>query len=377
MKVLVTGGHLTPALAVIDYAQKHSSDDAFVFVGRLYSQPTLKQRSWEKQEVTKRGIPFVPFSAPKLDGQPFWKLPIKFVDLFTSVLRGRQLIGKYRPDIILTFGGFLGLPIAIAAKTMGVPVLTHEQTRTSGVANQWIAKFADAVAVSFPESEKYFPAGKVYRTGNPLRPSLFVKTTQPPQWLPSAKPDKPLLYITGGNQGSQFINILVQETLPQILEDWWVIHQCGSPTNLMNYKKTLEKSRSKLPIPLQHNYFVREWIAEEELAWIYQNASGVLTRSGANTVSELMAAGLPGLFIPLPQSHKDEQRLNAEAMVDANAGILLLQKDASQATLVETLKVFKKKLRTFTRNARALQESLPADTTAELCKLAHQVAGKL
>lgn len=376
MKVLISGGHLTPALAVIDYAREHFPEDQFVFAGRLYSQPKLKQRSWEKQEVSKRDVPFVAFHSPKLDGQPPWRLPLTLINLMGAVGRARQLLTQYKPDIFVSFGGFLGLPLAIAAKTLGIPVLTHEQTRTGGVANQWIARFADVVAISFPESKKYFPSQKVQLTGNPLRTSLFIKHTPEPEWLTSPHPSKPLLYVTGGNQGSQCINILVQEALPQILEDWWVIHQCGSPTNLMNYKKSLEKTRSKLPRSLQDDYYIREWVTERELAWIYQHAGGVLTRSGANTVSELVAAALPAVFIPLPQAHHDEQRLNAEAVVEAGAGLLLPQKEASVETLVETLKTFKKKMRTMQRHAEALQDNLPADPTTQLYQLIQQLAHK-
>lgn len=376
MKVLVSGGHLTPALAIIDYARQHQPGDQFIFVGRLYSQPTLKQRSWEKQEVTKRGVTFVPFSSPKLDASNLLAMPVKLLKLLAAVQRSRKLLQKYQPDLFFSFGGFLGLPLAIAAKTLGIPVLTHEQTRTGGVANHWIAKFADAVAISFPETEQYFPIRKTHLTGNPLRQSLFQKHVKSPAWLPKLTPHKPLLYITGGNQGSQCINILVQEALPKILQDWWVIHQCGSQTNLMNYKKSLEKTRSKLPAELQQHYVVREWVGEDELAWIYQQTDGVLTRSGANTVSELMTVGLPAIFIPLPQAHRDEQRLNAEVMVDADAALLLLQKDASAVTLVETLKLFKKKLRSLKRQAAALQDTIPPNPTAQLYQLAQQVAHK-
>jgi len=374
MRVLISGGHLTPALAIIDYAREHFPQDEFIFAGRIYSQPSLKQRSWEKQEITKRGVTFVPFNGPKLEGQPIWRLPITMVDLLSAIGRSRQLLNQYKPDLFFSFGGFLGLPLAIAAKMAGIPVLTHEQTRTGGVANQWIAKFADAVAVSFPESKSYFPARKVHVTGNPLRQSLFAKNAKMPSWLDLPLPQKPLLYITGGNQGSQCINILVQEVLPQILEDWWVIHQCGSQTNLMNYKKNLEKARTKLPKALQDNYVVKEWVTEDELAWIYTHASGALTRAGANTVSELTAAAVPAVYIPLPQAHHDEQRLNAESVVNADAGMILSQKDASVETLVETLRLFKKKIRSLKRHAETLQENNGVNPTATLYTLAQQLA---
>ncbi len=373
MKILISGGHLTPALAVIDYAQKHFPEDQFVFVGRVYSQPSLKQRSWEKPEVEKRNVPFVAFSAPKLEGQPFWRLPVIFWQLFRATLDALKIFRRYRPNVFVSFGGFLALPLAIAAKLRGIPILTHEQTRTVGVANQWIARLATTIAVAFPETQTVFPSRKVYVTGNPVRPTLFHRHTLTPSWLPSHLPEKSLLYITGGNQGSQFINILVQAGLERILENWWVIHQCGNPTTLMNYQKILEKSRQRLPDRLQAEYFICEWITEEELSWIYKHADGVLARSGANTVTELMATGLPALFIPLPQARSDEQQLNAEVMANAGAAVILSQKDASVETFLKSLQLFKKKLRTLTRHAQELQENFPTNATEQLYQLIHQL----
>jgi UDP-N-acetylglucosamine--N-acetylmuramyl-(pentapeptide) pyrophosphoryl-undecaprenol N-acetylglucosamine transferase len=376
MKILISGGHLTPAMAVIDFAAQHFPEDTFVFAGRLYSQPSLKQRSWEKEEVTKRGATFVSYSAPKLDAQPFWRRPFLFWQLLGATFAGMRLIGQHKPDIFLSFGGFLALPLAIAAKLRGVPIITHEQTRTVGVANRWIGKMADVIAVSFPESQPYFSSKKVQLTGNPLRSAILDQKAKKPSWLPSNLSEKPLLYITGGNQGSQFINVLVQECLPQLLEQWWVIHQCGNPTTLMNYKKSLEKVRNKLPERQQNEYFIREWVNEEELGWLYHHSAGVLSRSGANTVTELMTVGLPAVFIPLPQAHQDEQRLNAESMSDAQAAMILLQKDASAKSLVETLVVFRRKLRALTRHAEVLRENLPANPAQQLYQLTKQLGQK-
>lgn len=372
MKVCISGGHLTPALAVIDYAQARGTGDTFVFAGRLYSQPKLKQRSWEKQEVSKRGVTFVPFSAPKLDGQPWWHLPVVGLKMLRAVWRAYALLGKHKPDVFLSFGGFLAVPLAIAARLRGIPVVTHEQTRVVGVANAWVGKLSHTVAISFPESKQFFPSHNVQLTGNPLRTQLLNTSAKKPSWLPDTLPSKPLLYVTGGNQGSQCINVLVQEGLEALLTDWWVIHQCGSPTTVMNYKKSLEKAQSRLPSALKSDYIIREWVTEEELGWIYAHADGALSRSGANTVTEFMAVGLPAVFIPLPQAHQDEQLLNAQAMADSHAAMILLQKDASVSTLLETLRQLKRKLRSYGRQAKELKDSLPANPTEQLYQIMQQ-----
>jgi len=375
MKILLSGGHLTPALAVIDYAQKNFPADTFVFAGRLYSQPSVKQRSWEKEEVTKRGVKFISFASPKFE-VPVWGLPFLVIKEIWATFTAIQLINAEHPDVYLSFGGYLAVPLAVAAKLLHIPVVTHEQTRVAGAANQWLGKFADKIAVSFPESAAAFPAAKTVITGNPLREALQQTRPIAPPWIPSPLPNKPLLYITGGNQGSQFINVLIQDVLPEIMKSWWVIHQCGNPTNLMHYRKCLEKVKKTLPEDQQSQYIIKEWITEEELNWIYRHADGVFARSGANTVFEVMTIGIPAIFIPLANARLDEQRLNAEAMVDAHAALLLLQKDASPATLLETLRTFKKKLRSLRRNAELLQDTLPADPVGNLYQLLQQLVPK-
>lgn len=371
---MISGGHLTPALAVMDYAKAHGNDDKVVFLGRVYSQPALKQRSWEKPEVTKRGATFVTYDAPKLDGQPFWKYPVVALQMLKAIWRAYRLLRKHKPDVFVSFGGFLAVPVAIAASFAGVPVFTHEQTRTGGAANAMVGKFAQVIAISFPETKEFFAKDKVYVTGNPLRQQLFEKNLKQPSWLAKHLSTKPLLYITGGNQGSQAINVLVQEGLSEILQDWWVIHQCGSPTTVMNYKKSLEKARTNLPAEIQENYYIREWVTDDELGWIYQHCDGLLSRSGANTVTECMALGKPAVFIPLPQAHLDEQRKNAEVMSEANAAMILLQKDASTETLVKTLKSFRRKLKSMTQNAEELKDTLPAEPNRAVYELIHALA---
>lgn len=375
MKVVISGGHLTPALAIIDYARQHYPQDEFLFAGRLYSQPTLRQRSWEKQEVSQRGVKFLPFNAPKLSG-PWWQLPLVAVDFLSATWRSYQLLRRYRPDLFLSFGGYLAVPFALAARLQGIPVLTHEQTRVVGVANQWIIRLADAVAISFPETAKKLRHRWVEVTGNPLRPALLLPHSAQPEWLPQQLPAKPLLYITGGNQGSQCINVLVQQALPQLLKDWWIIHQCGSATTVMNYKRSLEKTKVSLPVNIQTHYYVREWVSDQELGWIYRQSAAVLSRAGANTVSELITMGRPALLIPLPQAHDDEQLRNAELMADAQAALILPQRDASAQSLVSKLNQVRKKIHAMQRQAVLLQDQLPTNAAQRLYLLARQVAGQ-
>lgn len=370
MTLLLTGGHLTPALACIDYLQKSSPDSTILFVGRMQTQNGTRQRSREQEEVEKRKVPFIPFSTGKL---VHGSLAAKLLQIFPfsrSLTKAFGIIGRYRPDAVVSFGSYVAVPIALAAWIWRVPVITHEQTRTAGIANSLIGKVAHTVALAHPESAQYFPTTKTVVTGNLIRQTLFTNTTVQPSWF-TENLSKPLLYITGGNQGSEVLNTTVSQCLTQLVRDWTVIHQCGAPTAQRNYKKDLQAYKRALNPQLRKRYFIREWIQEHELAWIYQHATASISRAGANTVDEIVLHAIPTIFIPLPFSHRDEQLLNAKAISKSGGALLLPQQHLSPDLLV-------KKLEEISKNHASMQQKLttmkPKDGTADFCALVQKIA---
>lgn len=361
MKVLIPGGHLTPALAFIDYLQATHPEDQVVFCGRRYSQDSLRQVSQEKAEVDRRQIPFTYVWAPRWDHASLVNKVAYPLMLVFSVLRALKIILTSKPDVVLSFGGYLAVPIAVAANLARVPVVTHEQTRSIGTANRLISKLARKVAITYPETAETLPAAKVVVTGNPLRPGLFLKQPKP-SWIGNTS--KPIIYVTGGNQGSEIINVTVQQGLRHLLKEWTVIHQCGNPTRRRRYKDELEQASRKLPPHLQANYVVREWLTESELAWIYQHAQVVVSRAGANTVLELAAYHLPSVLIPLPFAHGDEQLLNARYLADAGGAVLVFQKELSVVTLQAALEKATKHHRSMSQKLKQLV--VPTDAAAKL-----------
>lgn len=360
MKIIIPGGHLTPALAFIDYVKAHHPDDELVFCGRLYSQDRLKQKSQEKNEVSKRDIPFVVFSAPRWDHASLVAKMLYPFLLIGAFFQAATILWREKPSVILSFGGYLAIPLVMAAVLLGIPVVTHEQTRTIGLANTFIARLAKKIALSYPESAAGLPLTKVVVTGNPLRLALF--SSQPrPSWL-STKSEKPIVYITGGNQGSEIINVTVQQSLKVLTKDWLIIHQCGNPTQNRHYRQELEQARLRLPVSLQPNYVAREWLSEEEVGWVYQHATAVVSRAGANTVLELAAHRLPSILIPLPFAHGDEQTINARYLADKGGAIVLTQKelnsDSLPASLAQLFK-FRRSMKT-KLNELVVQSDAPA-----------------
>lgn len=341
-RVLISGGHLTPALALIDYLKENQIVEIeIIFAGRLFSRNTDQQAAQEKTEVEKRQVKFVSYDAPRPAAHILEKVLIgpKFL---LAVFQALTLLLKYRPKVYVSFGGYLAVPLGVAAWLLGIPIITHEQTVSAGQANLFLAKFAKVVAVSHQESLKYFPKDKTVITGNPIRPDLISTKPIRPAWSKDLNPNKPTLLVTGGNQGSYILNTTISQILPKIIHSWNIIHACGNPTSSINYTAELEKVRQTLHAGHRNTYIIKEWLTTEELAWVYNIADGAISRAGANTVQEIAFAQIPTIFIPLPFAKGNEQVLNAKTLTDAGAAIMLEQKNLSAETLTQKINQLKK-----------------------------------
>lgn len=336
MKLLLVGGHLTPALAFIDYLQAKAPEVSLVFLGRLYARKQSKQLAHEKTEVEKRGVMFVPFDSGKLiAAHPVFQLVHLALLVITVPLALIKLI-QLKPSVVLCFGGYLGVPISLAAWVLRIPIVTHEQTRGLGLANRLISFFAKKTALSHKESLKFVAKSKAVVTGNPVRRTLFTPNPTKPAWI-TKNIDRPIIYITGGSQGSEIINSTIAQLLETLTKQWVVIHQCGAASTQRNYKKELLSAAQILSKKSRDRYNVREWVADQELAWIYQQAQIVISRSGANTVEELCRFAIPSILIPLPFAHQQEQLKNAEAMKRIGGAVIIDQKSLDPKTLFENI----------------------------------------
>jgi UDP-N-acetylglucosamine--N-acetylmuramyl-(pentapeptide) pyrophosphoryl-undecaprenol N-acetylglucosamine transferase len=373
MKLLITGGHLTPALGLIDYIQTAHPTDEIIFVGREYAQEHTKQPSKERLEVENRHVQFVAFRSGKFtELNPMALLKSLYLSI-TAFLHALQIISTKRPTIVVSFGSYLAVPVALAAWILQVPVITHEQTRTIGSANKFIQYFAKAVAVSYAESADLLQKGKAVTTGNVLRQQLLQKNPPQPAWITTI-PTKPILYITGGSQGSEVINTVVTQCLPQLLKDWFVIHQCGSTSQKRSYSQELEVIREQLKPGQKQNYIIKEWISVEELAWIYHNADATISRAGANTTQEIALFAIPTIFIPLPFSRNDEQLLNAQWLTHTGGTLIVHQKDLTKEAILEALAHITQSQKTMKKKLQLV--SIPMDADNKLYALAENFTNK-
>ncbi len=320
MKILVTGGHLTPALAVIDKLLGHE----IVFVGRKYALEREQTLSLEYKEITKRKIRFINLNTGRINRSVSVRDFLSILRIPFGLYQGLQIIKEERPQRLLSFGGYLAAPVAFWAWVFGIPIFHHEQTIQPGLSSRFVALLAKRIFVSFAETSQYFPAEKTVVTGNPVRQAIFKIRKKPFK----VEKNKPVIYITGGSLGSHSINMHVKNILDQLLENFIVIHQTGDTKEYQDFEE-LEKYRKGLPSMLKNNYLLRRHFFEEEIGYIYSLADLVIGRAGANTFFELLALEKPTIFIPLPWSGHKEQQKQAEIFKQNRVGEIFLQSEKS------------------------------------------------
>lgn len=334
-----TGGHTYPALTAVRTLQARLAAQGrgleVLWVG--------KADSLEARVAAGEGIAFTPVATGKIRRS---KNPIKMVSpsnvadmsrVPLGVLQARKAINSFRPDVVLATGGYVAVPVGVAATRLcRVPLVVHEQTVRLGLANKTLAGAATRVAVSSESTLALLPEtvrARAEVTGNPVRPEVFTgQADKAVDALGVHGFDRrlPTIYVTGGAQGSQQINHLVRHVLPWLLEHANVIHQCG-PDNVSE----LRQHTAQLPVSGAARYHLTGYVGAE-LPDVLALADVVISRSGAGTIAELTALGKPGVFVPLATSAGNEQAHNARHLADNQAALALID-DVSADRLREAV----------------------------------------
>lgn len=306
MRVLIVaggGGHFVPALAVSDIFPK---DWEVLFIGRKYTFEGDSSLSFEYQTAKKLNIPFKTITTGRLQRKftrhtivSLFKIPVGF---FQSI----KIINKFKPDIVLSFGGYLSVPVSFAAYFLHVPIVLHEQTLHAGLANKIVAPLADKICISWKESLKYFSGTKTVLTGNPVRKEILNKHKEQLR----VRKSYPVIYITGGSSGSHAFNMLVEGCLEKLLQRYIIVHQTGDAKQFNDFER-LQEIKERLPLELKKRYILVKYIDPDKVIEFINQADLVVSRSGINTVTELLYLRKPSLLIPLPYGQKHEQKTNA------------------------------------------------------------------
>lgn len=331
-KILITGAHFTTAAAVIDQLKKNPNLD-LVYIGRKTTREGDSSTSVESQILPRMGVKFIPIITGRLQRTftiytiySLAKIPIGFIQAFFILFREK-------PDVILSFGGYVAVPLVIWGWLFSIPIIIHEQTLVSGLANKISAAFADKICLSF-KTEKYIDGERIILTGNPIRKEVLNCEDKPlPQdyqhIIKTAKKESlPIIFVTGGNQGSHIINLAVEKALPKLNKICCIIHQTGD-SKFKDFER-LEKSNRDC-------YLVKKWIGEE-IGGVLNSADLVVSRAGANTLTELAYLAKPTLTVPIPYLYQDEQNKNADYFQKIGLVRILPQSKLSAESLTLNIK---------------------------------------
>lgn len=332
MKIVITGGHHSSALPVIKKLKELYPQTKIFWFGHKFSALGDKNPTLEYYEITGLGIPFYHIHAGKFYRTYNIKRLIKIPYGFFQCL---FLLIKIKPHVILSFGGYIAVPTALAGWCLGIPIITHEQTVVAGWGNRLVAKVAKKVLISWKESEKYFPKGKTFFVGLPLRQEVFKAASNNFVF----NNNLPIVYVTTGKIGSHTINQVIKSCLSDLLKICNVIHQTGDNSvyedfddlNLA-YSKILQAKEPK------GQYILRKFIFEDEIGEAYAKSDLVISRSGAHTTAELLALKKRCILIPIPWVSHNEQYQNAMLLVNAGLGSILSEKELSAESLLKHVK---------------------------------------
>ncbi|HEV2635748.1 MAG TPA: UDP-N-acetylglucosamine--N-acetylmuramyl-(pentapeptide) pyrophosphoryl-undecaprenol N-acetylglucosamine transferase [Actinocrinis sp.] len=321
-----TGGHTYPALTAVRALQaKVAADGAAVDVLWVGAAGSLEARV-----AAEEGIRFAAVATGKIRRA---RNPLKMISpanvrdmarVPLGVVQARGVVRGFRPDVVLATGGYVAVPVSLAARAARRPLVVHEQTVRLGLANWLLARVATRFAVSSQSTVALLPASAravAVVTGNPVRSAVLQG--QPDNavaalGLEAFDRDLPTVYVTGGAQGSVQINTLVRDILPWLLARANVIHQCG-PANLAALR---EHAAAALSDDLAARYLVTGYVGSE-LPDVLALADVVISRSGAGTIAELTALGKAAVLIPLASAAGNEQYHNARYLHEAGAAVAL------------------------------------------------------
>ena len=295
-----TAGHVTPNIALLPRLRELQYD--IHYIGSY--------NGMEKQLVEQQGIPYHGISSGKL--RRYFSLQ-NFTDPF-RVLKGfseaNRLIKQLKPDVIFSKGGFVAVPVVIAASMRKIPVVSHESDLTPGLANKLSSPFCDKLCVTFRESLNYIKDGKGELTGTPIREEILKGSRIRGKDICNFNNEKEVILVIGGSLGAKSINDEVRYHINEILKDFNVIHICG--------KGNLEKSLEGLNGYKQFEY------VKEDLPHLLQYADFVISRAGANVIFELLALRKPTLLIPLSKKiSRGDQILNANSFLKEGYSLIL------------------------------------------------------
>jgi UDP-N-acetylglucosamine--N-acetylmuramyl-(pentapeptide) pyrophosphoryl-undecaprenol N-acetylglucosamine transferase len=341
-RIVFTGGgsagHVTPNIAIINELNKSEWDISYIG----------SKKGIEKELIEKQGTPYLGISSGKL--RRYFDFE-NFIDIF-KVLRGcfeaRKILKKLKPQLVFSKGGFVSVPVILAAKSLSIPIYIHESDITPGLANKISQRFATRIYTSFEEAAKFFPKNKTKTIGSPIRKELFKGSAQKGLDFLGYKQNLPILTIMGGSLGAKKINDTVRGAINELTSKYQIVHLCG--------KGNLDES-----LLHQKNYKQFEYL-HGELADILAATNFVITRGGSNSIFEFLALNIPMIIIPLSRNQsRGDQILNGKSFEKKGYAIMLEEENLDDRKLLDDLDKLTQNQESFKKAMKLAQQSNALD----------------
>lgn len=321
-KIIMTGGgsagHVTPNLAIMPLLKKEGFE--IKYIG--------SKDGIEKDIINKVNIPYYGISSGKL--RRYFDVK-NFSDPFKvmkGILDALSIMKKEKPDVVFSKGGFVSVPVVIAAHLKKIPVIAHESDMTPGLANKMATPFCTKICVTFPETLQYINGDRGVATGTPIRNEILKGNKQNGRKVCGFNDNKPILLLIGGSLGSKFLNEMIRKVLPNILQDMNVVHICG--------KGNLD---SKLNNKIGYKQF--EYISKE-LPDVFSAADFIISRSGANSIFEILALRKPNILVPLSRNaSRGDQILNSKSFEKLGFSKVVEEESLTEDTLIMAIEDIK------------------------------------
>ncbi|OIJ17745.1 undecaprenyldiphospho-muramoylpentapeptide beta-N-acetylglucosaminyltransferase [Anaerobacillus alkalidiazotrophicus] len=325
MKIIVsgggTGGHIYPALALINEIKKIEPKAEFLYIGT--------EKGLESTLVTREGIPFKTIHITGFKR----KISVDNVKTVLRFLKGvslsKKIIQDFSPDVVIGTGGYVCGPVVFAATKLRIPTIIHEQNSVPGLTNKFLSKYVNKVAISFEESHSFFPNEKVVFTGNPRATEAALVNVKDRLTEIGLNKNKKTVLIVGGSRGAKPINDAFLEVLKDAgSRSYQFLYVTGD----VHYDHVMaEVKKFGNPVNIKIEPFIHN------MPEVLKNVQLIVARAGATTLAEITAIGLPSILIPSPYVTNNHQEKNARALSEHGAAVLKLEKEMSGEILLEEI----------------------------------------
>ncbi len=320
MKVIIvaggTGGHIYPAIAIINKIKEKEENVEFLYIGTTDRM--------EKDVIPKLGIPFEGIEMSGLNRKNIFSNFSVLMKFKAAIKKSKKIIKDFKPDIVVGAGGYITAPVLYAAHNLGIPTLIHEQNSIPGLSNKFISNFSDSICVSLPNSLELFPKDKVHYTGNPRSEEIIKVEPLSREEIGFSK-NKKLVIVVMGSLGSTTMTEKIKEMIPNFNnKDYQVLIITGK-AYYDQYKDISTDDNVKI-VPYMDN-----------LINLMKDSDLIISRAGASTIAEITAIGLPAILVPSPYVTNNHQYKNAKELEDHGACVIVTEEDFSSKIIIKEI----------------------------------------